>query len=55
MINAITIMILIVTITRIYKIYQKDGVTNINTEVFEFGSHLTASFIIFGFFMFIIT
>jgi hypothetical protein len=53
MVNAIAIMILIAAATRIYRIRQNGGVTDITTEVFEFGSHLIASFIVFGFFMFI--
>lgn len=55
MVNAIAIMILIVTATRIYKIRQNGGTTDIATEVYEFGSHLITSFIIFGFLMLIIT
>jgi hypothetical protein len=54
MVNAIALMILIVAVTRIYKIYKNGGVTDISTEVYEFGSHLIASFILFGFFMFIL-
>lgn len=54
MLNAIAIMILIVTVTRIYKICQNGGVTNVATEVFEFGSHLIASFTLFGFLMFVL-
>ena len=53
MVNTISIMILIAAATRIYRIYQNGGTTDIATEVFEFGSHLIASFIVFGFFMFI--
>jgi hypothetical protein len=55
MVNTIAIMILIVTATRIYKIRQNGGTTDIATEVYEFGSHLITSFIIFGFLMLIIT
>jgi polyferredoxin len=54
MVNAIAIMILITAVTRIYKIRQNGGVTNMVTEVFEFGSHLIISFTIFGFLMFIV-
>lgn len=55
MVNAIAIMILIIAATRIYKIHQNGGITDIATEVYEFGSHLIASCIIFGFFMFIMS
>jgi hypothetical protein len=55
MVNAIALMILIVAATRIYKIRQNGGVTDTATEVYEFGSHLIASFIVFGFFMFIMS
>jgi ATP-dependent protease HslVU (ClpYQ) peptidase subunit len=54
MVNAIAIMVLIAVATRIYKIRQNGGVTDIATEVFEIGSHLILSFIFFGFFMFIL-
>jgi hypothetical protein len=53
MVNAITLIILIVAATRIYRIRPNGGVTDIATEVYEFGSHLIASLIVFGFFMFI--
>jgi hypothetical protein len=51
MVNAIAIMILIAVVTRIYKIYKNGGVTDIGIEVYEVGSHLIASFILFGIFM----
>ena len=55
MLNAIAIMILIVIGTRVYKIYKNGSVTNVATEVYEVGSHLITSFIIFGIFMFILS
>lgn len=55
MLNAIAIMILIVVGTRIYRIHKNGNVTDVATEVYEVGSHLITSFIIFGIFMFILS
>ena len=48
MVNGIAVMILVVIGTRVYKIYKNGGTTDVATEVFEAGSHLIMSFIIFG-------
>lgn len=55
MLNTIAIMVLIVIATRVCKIYKNGGVTNVATEVYEAGSHMIASSIIFGIFMFILS
>lgn len=55
MLNAIAIMILIVVGTRIYKIHKNGGVTDISTEVYEVGSHLITSCIVFIILMFILS
>ena len=55
MLNAIAIIVLIVIGTRINSIRKNGGVTNVATEVYEAGSHLIASFIVFGIFMFILS
>jgi hypothetical protein len=48
MVTGIIIIILIVIGTRVYKIYKNGGVTDVATEVFEGGSHLIMSLIIYS-------
>jgi hypothetical protein len=47
MFTGFIIISIFVILTRIYKIYKNNGVTDIQTEVFEVGSHLISSSIIF--------
>jgi sorbitol-specific phosphotransferase system component IIC len=43
----ITILI-VVALTRIYKIRKNGGVTNVSTEIYSTGAHLISSFIIYA-------
>jgi hypothetical protein len=47
MLSGFITITIIVALTRIYKIYKNGGVTDIQTEVFEAGSHMVASSIVF--------